>query len=425
MRAANPVSVAELSQVGEAELSAALRRAIAIGETAPRLTPVGAAVASEGDEAGRTKGRRAGGSMEEMPPGRGVLSRHRSASLGLGFACVVAIAAVVLLTGGSVGSVRDGGHPTYAAAAVEVAEANPRLLVTAPGWSIVHARGFEVDSGELIYKFRDRPAFGPGSQQLELDWYPARFYRSYLRDRAAATPRGGVSPAPSTVLGRRASTFHYAGQRPNFSTILAPQGSVFVEIHGTLAKGKYEKVVRSLRPVGVDAWLAAMPPEVVQPAARSEEIAAMLEGLPVPPGFDPSALQSDSVLSDHFMLGKAVAGAVACDWLRRWSSATREGDGATAQQAVEAMGTARRWPVLLRMVRERGYEGSALPLHGQGWPSQIVAAGREIAAGRLRRQPAVRTIYVKGEPAGYITPADVAPASALGCDLPGSASASP
>jgi hypothetical protein len=137
----------------------------------------------------------------------------------------------------------------------------------------------------------------------------------------------------------------------------------------------------------------------------------------VPPDFDASALQSESALTDRFMLGKSVTGAVACDWLQRWMSATRIGDSAAAQEAVEAMSTARRWPVLLQMIRERGYQGNALPLHGQGWPSNIVAAAREIAHGHLRRKPAVRVIHAKGQPAGYLTPAGAAPASVMGCQL--------
>jgi hypothetical protein len=412
MRAANPISVSQLrGSIGEAELAAAMRRAIAIGESPAEPISAGDRVAAESKSAAHRP--------------RRFVFEHRSLSLGLGLACVVLAAAVFLLTGGSVDSVRDGGHPTYAAAAVKVAEANPRLLVTAPGWSIVHARGFEVDSGELIYKHGGQPAFGPDAPQLELDWYPARFYRSYLRDRAAGTSRGQVTPVVSTLLGIKATTFHYAGQRPNFSTILAPQGSVVVEIHASLGREAYEAVLRSLRQVGVDAWLAAMPTEVVQPATRSAAIGQMLRQLPVPPGFDPSVLQSDSVLSDRFMLGKAVAGAVACEWLRRWAAATREGSDAAAREAVDALGTARRWPVLLRMVRERGFEGNVLPLHGQGWPSQIVAAGREIAAGHLNRKPAVRTLYAKGNPVGYVTSGDTAPASVLGCQLSGLTSPTP
>jgi len=115
------------------------------------------------------------------------------------------------------------------------------------------------------------------------------------------------------------------------------------------------------------------------------------------------------------MIGKSVTGAVACDWLRRWLSATRVGNGVAAQEAVDAMGTARHWPVLLRMAREKGYRGNALPPHGQGWPSEILAAAREIARGHLRRKPAVTTIYEKGLPVGHIAPAGAVPASVMGC----------
>ena len=403
MRAANPSSATELRKaITETEISLAMQRTIAVGESPSRPVPAGDRVACE--YAARTHSR------------RGVFSRHRGASLSLGgLACVAVIAALILLSGGSV---RDSGHPTFAAAAVKVAEANPRLLVTAPGWSIVHARGFEVDSGELIYGDGKHRPYGPGGRQLNLTWYPARFYRDRLREHGHVSTRAGrlTKPVTSALLGQRATTFHYAGQRPNYATVLSPQGGVFIEINGTLgSKQEYEAVLHSLRPVGVEAWLAAMPAEVVRPVARPEAIAQMLRDIPVPPGFDASALQSESVLSDRFMLGKSVAGAVTCGWLQRWLSATRAGDGAAAQEAVDAMSTARRWPVLLRMVRERGYRGNALPPHGRGWPSEIVTAAREIAHGHLRRKPAVRTIYVKGHPAGYLTPAGAAPASVMEC----------
>lgn len=405
MRVANPVSATELrSAIGERELASALARAIARGESPSQPIPAGDRIVMDQGGPGRWR--------------RGFFGRHRGLSLGIGCACVVAIALVVLLSGGSVDSVKDGAHPAYADAAVEVAEANPRLLVTAPGWSIVHARGFEVDIGELIYKDEDHPAFGPDARALELDWYPARLYRSSLRDHATAGVRGLVKPVTSTLLGQRATSFHYSRQRPSFATVLSPQGRVFVEIHGTLSRDEYRAVLRSLRPVGIDAWLAAMPPEVVQPATRSQAIARILAKLPVPPGFDPEALQSGTVLSDRFMLGKAVAGAVACDWLGRWQSATRAGDAATAREAVEALSGARRWPVLVQMIRERGYEGDVLPPHGRGWPAQIVAAGEETARGHLRRKPAAHTVYINGEPVGFRVPAHAAPVTVLDCDSP-------
>ncbi|MDX6601698.1 MAG: hypothetical protein QOF13_900 [Solirubrobacterales bacterium] len=417
MRAANPSSATELRKATtDAELSLAMQGAIAVGESPSRPIPAGDRVAWE-----HAVGTRAAH--------RGVFSRHRGASLSLGgLACVAVIAALILLSGGSVNSVRDGAHPTFAAAAVKVAEANPRLLVTAPGWSIVHARSFEVDRGELIYKHDEHPLYGPGGRQLNLTWHPARFYRDRLRENDHACCHVST-PVTSTLLGQRATTFAYAGQHPNYATILSPQGNVFIEVNGSFGnKQEYEAVLHSLRPVGVDAWLGAMPAEVLRPAARSAAIAQMLRDIPVPPGFDASALhfrgvpvpsgfalQSESALTDRFMLGKSVTGAVACGWLQRWLSASRTRDDAAAQEAVDAMATAPHWPVLLQMVREKGYRGNALPPHGQGWPSEILTAAREIARGHLRRKPAVRTIYVKGRPAGYMAPAGAAPASVMGC----------
>lgn len=402
MRAANPVSAEELRKtISEAELARAMRRAIAAGESPVRPIPAGDRVAME---------RGAGGG----PGLAGIFSRHRSASIGLGLACVAVIAVlVVLVGGGSVDSVKDGGRPTYAAAAVKVAEANPRLLVTAPGWSIVHAHSFEVDSGILEYRYRNRAAYGPDAHGLHLSWYPARLYRSVLRER-----RRDRTAETSTVLGRRATTFldHRRGGSDYF-TVLPPQGKVFVELSAALDESEYATVLRSLRAVGVDRWLAAMPWEVVQPAARSGVIARMLHGVPLPPGFQTDSLEAETHFTDRFQLGQAVAGAVACGWLESWYLATRSGDDATARQAVEAMSGARHWPVLLQMVQEKGFEGDVLPAHGNGWPSNVVAAAREIAAGHLRRYPAVETIRQGGRVLGVSTPRNAAPASVLGCHL--------
>jgi hypothetical protein len=399
MRAANPVSAEELREaIGEAELARAMRRAIAAGDSPVRPIPAGDRVAME---------RGAGGG-----PGLArIFSRHRAASVGFGLACVAAIAVLVVLGGGSIDSVKDGGRPTYATAAVRVAEANPRLLVTAPGWSIIHANSFDVDSGGLTYRHRDQPAYGPDGRRLTLSWSPARLYGARMREGR----RDGTAET-STVLGRRATTFRYRGN-PAYITVLHPQGEVFVELSASPSDNA--TMLRSLRAVGVDRWLAAMPPEVVQPASRSDVIARMLAGVPLPTGFDLAALETESHLTSRFELGRAVAGAVACGWLETWSAAMRSGDDTTARQAVEGMAGARRWPVLLQMVQEKGFKGDVLPAHGNGWPSNVVAAAREIAAGHLRRYPAVETIRQDGHVLGVTTPRNAAPASVLGCHLGG------
>jgi hypothetical protein len=403
MRAANPASADELREAtGEAELLGAMRRAITLGEAPTRPIPVGDRVAIDHGVGG-------------APRRGGIFSRHRVASLGFGLACVAVIAVLVVLGGGSVDTVKEGGRPTYAAAAVKVAEANPRLLVTAPGWAIVHAHSFEVDSGILEYRYRHTPAYGIDANSLHQSWYPAGSYRSTLRELGQGRTRRAT-----TVLGRPATTFHdHHRGGSDYFTVLAPQGNVFVELSARLSPSDYATVLRSLRAVGVDRWLAAMPPEVVQPAARSAVIAQMLDGVPRPPGFQTAGLEAETHFTDRYQLGQAVAGAVACGWIESWSAATRSGDDGVARQAVEGMAGARRWTVLLQMVHEKGFEGDVLPAHGNGWPSYIVEAAREMAAGHLRRRPAVVTTYQDGRVFSVMTPRNAAPISALGCHLGG------
>ena len=400
MRAANPVSAAGLrAAIDEDDLVRAMQRAIAVGESPARPIPAGDRIALE-------RGAGAGG-------GRGgIFRRHRVAAVGFGLACAVVIALLVVLGGGSVDSVKDGGRPTYAAAAVKVAEANPRLLITAPGWSIVHANSFETESGGLTYKKAGHPTIGPDHVSAVMNWEPASLYRGarrgYRRDGKATQVR---------VLGRQASAFQ-TNSGSTYLVVLPPQGSVFVTL--SLPAEEHEALLRSVRAVSVDRWLAAMPPEVVQPTDESEVIASMLNGVPLPPGFEVSSVESERVLINRYELGQAVAGAVACGWLESWDAAKRVGDTATAEAAVAGMSDARRWAVLLQMVHEKGFKGEVLPANGTGWPSYIVEAADEIAAGHLRRRPGVRRMRdPEGNIIGMGYSQDTAPASFLGCHLGG------
>jgi hypothetical protein len=222
---------------------------------------------------------------------------HRPAALVVGAAIV--IAAVLLVVGAFGGG---GTHPTYAAAAIEVAEANPRLLVTAPGWKVTDAGEFEADNGETI--------FGDGHRTFELHWYPARLYRSYLRDRSEVSP-----PQRSRLLGRTATTVEY-GHHGEYATMIAPIGKVFVEVRGRLGgHAAYEEVLRSLRAVDIETWLAAMPASVVSPDTRAQTVATMLRGVPYPPGFDPSLIENETAVLNHYQLGVRVADSIACGWV--------------------------------------------------------------------------------------------------------------
>ena len=353
MQAANPISIQELRhEIADDELDRAMRRSIEAGAKAPRR--------------------------------RGLLSAHRGATLrlGAGLASIGVIAALILVAGGSVGG---GSRPAFAAAAIEVAEANPRLLVAAPGWSVTSADEFEADEGEMT--------FSDGIHWLEIHWYPAHLYQDFRLDRADVS-----TPVTSTLLGQIATTIHYGGNE--YATMLPPRGSVFVEIRGALASHReYETTLRSLHAVDIDTWLNAMPPSVVRPDARAATVEQMLRGIPLPPEFDLAALQDESSVLDRYQLGAKVTGAVACDWLDRWVAATDAGEEAAAQVAVEAMATSPHWPILRQMADEGG------------WSSVLWSLAREIQHGHLQR--GISAVFFRDGKRWVHGPGY---ATALGCD---------
>jgi hypothetical protein len=363
MRAANPTSASELrSSISDKELSRAMQRAIAAGGSPSQPIPAGDRVATELAVEGRSS--------------RHLLRRRRGAALGLGagLACLAAIAALLLFGGGSVGG-RSG--PEFAAAAIEVAEVNPRLLVTEPGWRVTDAGEFEADEGEV--------SFGDGTHRLAINWYPARFYHRYLRDRALVS-----TPETSKLLGHTATTIRYGlnSGGAEYATMLSPQGAVFVEIRGGLdSRAQYESVLHSLRQVDVDTWLAAMPPNVVRPQARGAVVAKMLRGVPLPPGFDVAALKGEGSVLDHYQLAVKVAGTVSCGWVESWLAATKAGDGPGAQEAVKAMATSRRWPMMPTLIK------------GGGWSGNVWSAADAIASGHVNRGAAGELVNPDGS--GY------------------------
>jgi hypothetical protein len=348
MRAANPASAAELREaIDDVDLSRAMRRAIVAGEDPSRPVPAGDRAALE--------------SARSIPGRGGSPSRRRTATFGLGagVAAVAAVAAVLLFAGGSVGG---GGRPAFAAAAIEVAEANPRLLVTAPGWAVTRADEFEADEGEMT--------FSDGSRRFDVRWYPARFYGGYLRDRAFVS-----TPVRSTLLGRTATTVDYG--REEYATMLAPRGRVFVEVRGRLgSRADYEAVLGSLRPVSVETWLAAMPASVVGPEDRAAAVEEALRGVPLPPGFDRAALEEEGAVRDQYQFVAHVTGLVACGWVESWLAAKRTGNEKVAAEAVEAMSTWSSWPSLRGEEMERG------------WAENIRQAANRIEHGRLNHGPA-------------------------------------
>lgn len=258
-------------------------------------------------------------------------------------AALVGVAAAATLAFVGITSIGGDSRQAFAAEAIRIAEANPRLLVSAPGWSVVRADEFTIDDGEMT--------FSDGEGHLDVHWRPARTYESYLRDRGVK----GNARTELTLLGRPATMFRYADST-DFTTLLRPQGPTFVEVRGDLgSRERYLALLRSLRAEDVETWLAAMPANAVRPGSRAKVVDEMLEGVPIPPGLDLTALREGDTVSDRYQLGAQVTGAVACGWLARWTRATAAGDAAVASEAVRAMATSRTWPVLHEMNDEGDY----------------------------------------------------------------------
>lgn len=248
----------------------------------------------------------------------------------------------------------------YAAAVIKVAQANPRVLVTEPGWKVRSLEGFGPTSGGITFQlgpdeWHDVQYAGGSSHQndasqISINWYPADQYENYRRSRSEK----GDDLEQKQVLGQDAQVFSYSAT--DHAALLEPEGKVFLEIRGRLGdRAAFESFLRDdLAKVGVQEWLEAMPASVVTADNEGVAAAAVLVDMPLPPGFDRDSLGS-AVALDPYQFGARVTGAVTCGWLAEWTRAHQAGDSAAQQAAVTALGTSRQWKVLQDMDVEGDY----------------------------------------------------------------------
>ncbi|MET0819964.1 MAG: hypothetical protein ABWY58_03290 [Aeromicrobium sp.] len=238
----------------------------------------------------------------------------------------------------------DGGRDriVFAAAAVDVAEKNPRLLIDEPGWQAVSVGGFAGDSGSIT--------FAKGERRVEMDWYPAGLYKTYYDDRSDV---GGHVPA--TIDGTAASMVRYSAS--DVAVMLEPEGSTFVEIRtarGFDGADDVSRLLGAIRHVDVDTWLRALPRQVVRFGATEQAVDRVLADIPTPPGFDVTQLDRLGV-NDRYQFGAEAVNLVVCGWLDEWQRADRAGDETAAASARKALGGIRGWKVLTDMAREGDY----------------------------------------------------------------------
>jgi hypothetical protein len=288
--------------------------------------------------------------------------RRRAVLLVAATACAAAAALVGVTLS------ERGGGTAWAAALVRVAETAPRLLVDAPGWSVTRADEFGVGRGEMT--------FAGGEQRLDVQWERGADLGAKLGEAGS----GAESLGTTTVEGTEAQLYRYSGGN-DFVAAWSQDG------YGLQARGiaadlaTFTALVRTLHDVDVDTWLSAMPESVVRPEGRSKVVLDMLDGVPLPPGFDVASMQhvrAGTVL-DRYQLGAKVASGVACAWLDRWVAARHSGDDRGVRQAVGALATSHDWRVLHDMQAEGAYPTVLWQYADAAASNAPIAAGKNLS----------------------------------------------
>lgn len=271
-------------------------------------------------------------------------SRWRAVRLVVAFGCIVAVAlvALALLDGSDGGS---GKSSAFAAEAVKVAEANRRLLVTEPGWDIYYAQFDSPESGEVGFDdekgthSRPAPCAGcpHGGDILDMHWYPADEYRMRTREQGN----------PVDIAGEQGLEYALAGPSKEFQVELPVRDGSFMIIRGSAANAEdFYSRLDSIVATDVETWLEAMPDSVVKPADQSSGFDRVLEGVPLPDGFDRSAIEPESMPQDSYQFTAYVLYGAYCGWLDEWWRADKAGDKAAAQAAIDQLLNAENWPAV-------------------------------------------------------------------------------
>jgi hypothetical protein len=361
--------------------------------------------------------------------------RHRF-RLVLGSATALAIAAlvVVLLAAGGASSTA----PAYGAELVRFAESTPLLLLQGPGWRVAYVnedrRGpgmppegrmeFVTGSQATLAAHLTRaqakhhalpPAVLKNRQsRVELTWKDSRrsklvwhdgklgfsAYDPYYKKRVTFYEPGHAFKASIAGLGATAYIDPHAEnprlqRTPGNRSMVAlwTEGSNLLELRADVPDlAAFEERLGWLAKVDSQTWLDAMPASVVKAADHKLVVREMLKGIPVPDSFKPSRVPDAGLTTDRYQLGAALAGTVSCLWLRQWGEGRRTGDEATVSEAVRAMATAKRWPVLRQMAKEGGYSevvweiAEAMPKGYFAWAGhkrRLLAQGEGLGCARL------------------------------------------
>lgn len=331
---------------------------------------------------------------------RGWRSGSHRLALGIAGAALAAVVlAVVLLAGGG------GERPSsaYGAELVRFAESSPLLLVDAPKWGIRDVGHLRSTQGYIHFaeespephpdealetraetkRHETPPAVIARSLRfMELSWREGKQNRIRFHDGRLSVsayspyehkvvwgelpghsfktriPALGVS---AYVEPRTERSWRQGGPGHRWMLAVWKEGGRLIELRAHVPDvAAFRERLGWLRRVSAEEWLDAMPPRIVKSVDYVATVEGMLEGIPQPPGFDPTTLEGAEVTTDRYQVGAAVGGAVACSWFRVWGEALGSGDTATAEEAETVLRGAGSWPIFEEMAKEGAYPATVL-----------------------------------------------------------------
>jgi hypothetical protein len=329
---------------------------------------------------------------------------RRLALAAVGAAAAIATAIAILAGGAS-----EPPSRAYGAELVRFAESTPLLLLEGPGWRVEDVyeaphgpywpRGSSGEgsmefvtgkpvpdetihstqvgkpqhiqgSSALYMKFREKGMLPPAVRQrkVELRW-SRRSLASELEYAHEAPHLHGQHWVRLPVLGTtadvdtRAEWFVNQGGRSNRQmTAYWSEDGYLLELKAAVPDlAAFEERLAWLTKVDSQAWLGAMPPQVVKAADHDAAVREMLRGIPLPESFSPSRVPTAGITTSRDQVQTAVIGTVSCLWFRQWGEARRSGDRARAGEAERAMSTYERWPLYRKLDRASRYPAELIP----------------------------------------------------------------
>ena len=259
-----------------------------------------------------------------------------------------------------------------------------QVVVNAPGWTLMH-----MDDS----RWGGSMGFENDDQWLEISWYEAEDYDTYLADRLEVGPEHQVQ-----ALGQTGRAFTYPDEatadltnldgpratssgprlRPDYPsgtevfespqplpadadtrvmTIFPPVGDWFLEIDATVADQQdHDALLASLERVHLEAWIASLGAVVVAPSAAEQFLTEASEGVPMPPGLTITAADLN-LPQDRYQTSARFVSLVACGWFAEFEAGNEE--------AASALRGSTSWPPM-QTIRSGGDYAAVLQEYVDG-----------------------------------------------------------